>query len=480
MKKNNRRNVYLIVDLDGTLLQTDLLIESFWSVISHDFFAGIMAILSLRKGRAAFKRYLARKSNIDVNTLPYNQNVIDYIKEWNSTGGIALLVTATDQHIADRIGEHLHLFDKVYGSDGQTNLKGTEKATFLCKRFGSKNFTYMGDSTADFAVWEHASKIITVNAATKIKKKADRKFEKVEHINTTTSKFYIYFKALRPHQWTKNLLVFIPLLAGQQFTAKAILQSLFAFIAFSVIASGVYIINDLFDLQHDRQHPEKRNRPIASGNISIVNAMVISLLLLFVGLVSASLINTNFLIISLLYLLITMAYSISLKRLIIIDICFLSIFYTLRLLAGSMASEVPLSFWLTAFSVFFFFSLASIKRLDELVDLKSKGGLKINGRGYHITDIPIISQIATASGLTAVLVMALYLNSEEVIALYALPEVLWGICMVLLFWMNRFIILANRGKIHGDPIVFSMKDRISYYSGIITLSLIIIATYFHA
>lgn len=480
MTKKNRQNAYLIVDLDGTLVKTDLLFESFWSAISNNFFAAIIAVFSLRKGRAAFKRNIVSKSDIDVTTLPYNQKVIDYIKEWNSTGGKSLLVTASDQNIADRIGQYLNLFDEVFGSDGHTNLKGVQKAKYLCKRFGSKNFAYMGDSAADFAVWEHASEIITVSLSSKIKKKADKKFENVEHLISTKSKLNIYLKALRPHQWIKNLLVFIPLLAGHQFYENTIIQSLIAFISFSMIASGVYIINDLFDLQHDRQNQEKRNRPLASGNIPIVRAMSLSLILLSGGLVVAALINSNFLIISILYLASTMSYSIYLKRLIIVDICFLAIFYTLRLLAGSMASEVPLSFWLTAFSTFFFFSLASIKRLDELVDINSRGQLIINGRGYHVADLPIVSQIATASGLTAVLVMALYLNSEEVIALYSFPQALWGICLVLLFWINRFIILANRGEIHGDPIVFSMKDRISYYSGFIILSLILIATYYYA
>ncbi|MFT4856667.1 MAG: 4-hydroxybenzoate polyprenyltransferase [Algoriphagus sp.] len=480
MVKNYNQNNYLVVDLDGTLTKTDLLLESFWSVISSNFFYAILTLFSLFKGRAEFKRKLANKSNIDLSTLPYNKIVIDYIIKWRSLGGKTILVTASDQLIADKIGRHIQLFDEVQGSDGETNLKGTEKAKFLCKRFGSKNFAYMGDSRADFAVWKHASKIIVVNASVRMRKRVDKKFQLVEHLIFPKSKFQIYYKVLRPHQWLKNLLIFIPFLAGHQFTETAIFQSLFAFIAFSMIASGIYIINDLFDLQHDRQNPLKRNRPLASGNINIIVAMGISFLFLSIGMLIASRINTNFFIISLLYFFITIAYSSYFKRLIIIDICLLAIFYTIRLLAGSTASEIPLSFWLTSFSIFFFFSLAAIKRLDELVEINSNGQLKINGRGYHVADLPIISQIASASGLTAVLVMALYLNSEEVIVLYSFPEALWGICLILLFWTNRFIILANRGEIHGDPIVFALKDRVSLFSGLITLFLILIANYYYA
>lgn len=470
---------FLIVDLDGTLVKTDLLVEMFWLALGNNFFSGLFSLFTLRKGRAAFKRKLVNETIFDVTTLPYNQNVIDYIEEWRSCGHKTMLVTASDQLIADKIGQHVQLFDEIHGSDGQVNLKGEKKAQFLIEKIGNQNFAYMGDSKADFAVWEHANKIITVNVSSNIKRKIDKKFKKVEHLGSSQSKLKNLVKLIRPHQWVKNLLVFIPMLAGHQFTENSIFESFLAFIAFSMIASGNYIINDLFDIQNDRQNPEKRKRSIASGNILVVRAMLICFFLLTVGLTIAGLINTNFLLLSILYIISTISYSIYLKRLIIVDICFLAIFYTLRLFAGSEASQVPMSFWLAAFSTFFFFSLASIKRLNELVESTSRGVLKIKGRGYHLGDLPIISQIATASGLTSVLVMALYLNSDEVTALYKFPQALWGICLVLLFWINRFIILANRGKITGDPIVFAIKDRISYYSGFIILLLITIATYYY-
>jgi len=472
-------NTFLIVDLDGTLVKTDLLVEMFLLALGNNFFSGIFSLFTLRKGRAAFKRKLVNETTLDITALPYNQNVIDYIEERRSRGYKTMLVTASDQLIADKIGQHVQLFDEIHGSNGQVNLKGEKKAQFLIEKIGKQNFAYIGDSAADFAVWEHSNKIITVNVSSKIKRKADNKFKKVEHLDSSQSKLKNLVKLIRPHQWVKNLLVFIPLLAGHQFTENAIFKSFLAFIAFSMIASGIYIFNDLFDIQNDRQNPEKRKRSIASGNVLVTRAVVICSFLLIGGLTLAGRINTNLLLISILYVTTTIVYSIYLKRLIIIDICFLSIFYTLRLLAGSEASEVPLSFWLAAFSTFFFFSLASIKRLNELVESTSRGTLKIKGRGYHSEDLPIISQIATASGLTAVLIMALYLNSDEVIALYKFPQALWGICLVLLFWVNRFIVLANRGKIYGDPIVFSIKDRTSYYSGFLILLLIIIANIYY-
>ena len=471
-------NSFLVVDLDGTLVKTDLLVEMFLLALGNNFISGIFSLFTLQKGRAAFKRKLINETTLDVTVLPYNQNVIDYIEKWRSFGYQTMLVTASDQLIANKIGHHLQLFDEIHGSDGQVNLKGEKKAQFLIEKIGKQNFAYIGDSASDFAIWEHSNKIITVNVSSKIKRKTDKKFKKVEHLNSSQSKLKNLVKLIRPHQWMKNLLVFIPMLAGHQFTKNATFKSFLAFCAFSMIASGIYIVNDLFDIQSDRQNPEKRKRSIASGNVLVLRAILICFFLLIGGLTIAGLINTNLLLISILYVISTIVYSIYVKRFIIIDICFLSMFYTLRLLAGSEASEVTLSFWLAAFSTFFFFSLASIKRLNELVESTSRGSLKIKGRGYHSEDLSIISQIATTSGLTAVLIMALYLNSNEVIVLYKFPQALWGICLVLLFWVNRFIVLANRGKIYGDPIVFSIKDRISYYSGLIILSLIIIAYYY--
>jgi 4-hydroxybenzoate polyprenyltransferase len=283
----------------------------------------------------------------------------------------------------------------------------------------------------------------------------------VQHLSTRTRSIAPYLRALRPHQWVKNLLVFVPMLAAHQLDVATFFQSLLAFAAFSLVASSVYVVNDLLDLSADRAHPRKRLRPFASGAIPLSQGTGMAGGLLLVGLLLALPLGGSFLAVMGLYCVATTAYSLHLKRRVLVDIALLAALYSIRLLAGGAATGIPLSVWLLAFSIFLFFSLAAVKRQAELVDAAKDGRLGASGRGYQIDDLPILSMMAVASGYLAVLVMALYLASPGVVELYAFPQALWGICCLLLYWVSRMVLVAHRGGMHDDPIVFALRDRVS-------------------
>jgi 4-hydroxybenzoate polyprenyltransferase len=270
-----------------------------------------------------------------------------------------------------------------------------------------------------------------------------------------------YIRALRPHQWLKNVLVFLPMLAAHQLDKPTSISSLLAFISFSLVASAVYVVNDLVDLSADRAHPRKRNRPFASGSIPVAHGVWMALGLVLLGGCLAALVNLEFPMVVAGYFILSTAYSIYFKKQIIIDICVLAGLYTIRIVAGSVAASVPMSEWLLAFSAFFFLSLAAVKRQAELVDSASREKLGASGRGYKTDDLPIVSMVAIGAGYVSVLVLALYVNSPIVVSLYAHPKALWGVCAVLLYWLTRSIMIAHRGQMHDDPVVYAAKDPVS-------------------
>ncbi|WP_420587386.1 UbiA family prenyltransferase [Ruegeria sp.] len=463
----------LVVDLDGTLLRSDLLHESFWSAFGRDWRSPFLSVAALARGRAYLKRHLAAASAVDTATLPYDVKVIAFVEAWRESGGKTALVTASDRDFAEAISRHLGIFDEVHGSDGKLNLKGDHKGQFLANRFGSKGFAYMGDAKADLPVWERAAKAITVNATAALRREAESVCENVEHLVTDTKSVRSYINALRPHQWLKNVLVFLPMLAAHQLDSQTFLLSLLAFVCFNLVASSVYVLNDLLDLAADRAHPHKKNRPFASGSIPIAHGTWMAAGLLSLGGLLAISISLSFLLVMVAYYLLTTAYSLYLKRKIVIDICVLAGLYTTRIIVGGVATGIPLSVWLLAFSVFFFLSLAAVKRQTELIDSADRGCLKASRRGYHVDDLPIISMIAIGSGYVSVLVMMLYVNSPAVVELYAHPEALWGVCAVLLYWITRAVMVAHRGHMHDDPVVYAAKDRISQMCLLIILGFVL-------
>ncbi|TCM78977.1 UbiA family prenyltransferase [Rhodovulum steppense] len=451
----------LAVDLDGTLLRSDMLFESFWSACGRRWWQPFATLRALARGRAGLKRYLAEHACIDVATLPYDATVIEYIRRFQDVGGRTVLVTAADELLARRIADHLGIFDEVHGSDGVINLKADRKAAFLNDRYGVGRYAYMGDSRADLAVWAQAGHAVTVNAPSSLRDAVAAMKPAAEHLSSMPTVPSDYLRAIRPHQWLKNILVFMPMLAAHVVEIGAFAASLMAFMAFSLIASSVYVLNDLLDLAADRAHPRKRERPFASGRIPIAHGTWLAGGLFLAGAVVSLALGPAFFLVMAGYYLLTTAYSLALKRRVVIDICVLAGLYTLRIIAGGVATGLTLSVWILAFSIFFFFALAAVKRQAELVDSGRRGKLAASGRGYAVEDLPVISMMAIGAGYVSVLVMALYVNAPSTQELYTRPEALWGICCVLLYWISRTVLLAHRGQMHDDPVVYAAKDRIS-------------------
>lgn len=451
----------LVVDLDGTLVRSDMLYESFWAALSQSWLILPGVIAALLRGRAALKRFLAARARMDYSCLPYAAEVLTLIEDWRASGGRVVLVTATDQIIANGIADHLGLFDEAHGSDGTTNLGGAQKAAFLTDRFGAQGFVYVGDRGADLPVWAVAAGAVTVNASPRLRARVEAGGRPVEHLGKPQGAIAPILKEIRPHQWLKNVLVFLPMALAHQFSLPMLAHSMMAFIGFCLVASTVYVLNDLLDLSSDRAHPRKRMRPIASGALSARRATAILPLLLLAGLGVALLSGVPTLLVVLGYFITTTAYSLYFKHKIVADICILAGFYTLRIIAGSVAAGTVLSVWLLAFSTFFFLSLAAVKRQAELVDGIAHGRYAFAGRGYRAGDLPIVAGMAITAGYVSIMVLALYINSPDVQRLYQTPNLLWGICLVLLYWIGRIVMTAHRGKMTDDPIVFATHDRAS-------------------
>ena len=460
----------LVIDLDGTLLMSDMLHESFWSALGNNWVNLFSSIKALIRGKAALKEHLALKANTNVSLLPYNNEVLNYAREYSKSGGRVALVTASDQSWAKEISEHLRLFDEAHGSDGVINLNGENKRKFLVEHFGHGSFQYMGNSWADVPVWQASRKIITVGASRAVQEKCETLGKEVLHLQTARPKIYEYLSALRPHQWLKNMLIILPMLAAHQFDTTTTVLTLLALAAFSLIASAVYVLNDLLDLNSDREHPRKRFRPFASGSIAIAHGAIIAPTLLTIGFALASAINLQFFLTLGIYLAVTVLYSLFFKRTIVLDICVLAGLYSVRLIAGSVAAGIELSVWLLAFSTLFFFSLAAVKRQAELVSMKSRLTTKAAGRGYHYDDLPIMSMVALAAGYISILVMGLYVRSPDVADQYKNPDALWAICGILLYCITRTVLITHRGNMHDDPLIFAVKDKTSQVSlGLILL-----------
>ncbi len=453
----------LSVDLDGTLIKTDLLFESFWSAFANDFLIPFKALFALFKGKAFLKDMLYASSSIDIKSLPYNLEVIKYIRSHRSNGGEVALVTASNEKFARNICKHLNLFDQVHGSSSTVNLKGLEKANLQKKLFGEGNFDYIGNSMADLQSWQISDKAITFNASKLVKRKCELCNANTLHLIEKSNFSFLssFLKEIRPYQWVKNILVFIPLIAAQKFDSTSLFQAFLAFIAFSSTASSVYILNDLLDIKADRNHPKKRKRPLAAGDLSFGLTSILGFFLLLIGLTFGFIIGGSFPAALLFYYSITVFYSIYLKRKALVDIFVLSGLYTIRLQAGGIATNLEISFWLLAFSTFIFFSLAAIKRHSELVDLINRGQNSIENRGYKKSDLNFLRTLAISSGMISSLVLALYINSPKVLDIYSNPKFLWISCSLFLFWIIRVCFKTDRGEMEYDPIIFAFKDSIS-------------------
>jgi 4-hydroxybenzoate polyprenyltransferase len=378
--------------------------------------------------------------------------------------------------IAEAIAQHLGLFDVVMATEGVTNLAGHAKAQALLERFGEQQFDYIGNAQADLAVWAKAKQGIVVNGSAGLVRRAQAVVDVVHIVPKPPIGFSQWLTVFRLHQWVKNVLLFVPVLAAHQvITGELGINLLLAFIAFSLCASSVYVANDLLDLESDRQHPRKCYRPFAAGRIPVWVGTLLAPLVMALSFVLAAFVNGPFFIWLLIYFAITCAYSWGLKRLVLVDCLTLAILYTLRIVAGAAAVHVPLSFWLLALSIFLFLSLAFIKRYAELQVHESNSVSKVHGRGYYISDAPLVQQLGVSSGFAAVLVLALYLNSTTVVLLYRTPELIWIGVPLMLLWLSWMWLKAHRGLMHDDPIVFAIKDKTSIAIGILFITTFVLA-----
>jgi 4-hydroxybenzoate polyprenyltransferase len=451
----------LCVDLDGTLLRSDLLIESALSLVARNPTNVFRMIGWLFRGKAHLKAEIAKRAVIDTATLPYNKAVIDWLRPQAGTREI-ILCTASDQLLAHKVADHVACFSGVLASDGSHNLAGARKAAALVLRFGEKGFDYVGNAPVDLDVWKHACHAIVVEHGNRLSRAAGKvsTVEKVFHYDRPSLKTWL--KAIRIHQWIKNILIFLPLLVSHRlFDARAVTDSALAFLCFGLCASSVYLTNDLLDLEADRQHERKRHRPFAAGSIPVVFGPVAAVVLLVAAFVIAWEVHHVFLGVLASYYVLTTGYSLRFKRMMMLDVVVLAMLYTTRILAGTAAIHSKPSFWLLAFSMFIFLSLAMVKRYTELLALQCAGKVTANGRGYDVEDIPLVQSLGGSSGYMAVLVLALYIDSAASEILYRHPHHLWLLCPLLLYWISRTWAIAHRGVMHDDPIVFAVTDNVS-------------------
>ena len=469
--------VPLCVDLDGTLIKTDLLCESMVRLLKRNPLYVFVLPLWLLKGRAFLKREIAARVAVDVTALPYHQSLVAFLRDEHRRGRPIFLATASDRKMAQPVADHLGLFTDVLASDGENNLRGTQKLQAMEQRFGARGFDYAGNSSVDLPVWRESRQAIVVNARETVTEQA-RRLATVSHVfNEPQMPVQSVLKTLRPHQWIKNLIIFVPLLTSHQLNNATLLgHAIMAFIAFSLCASSVYVLNDLFDLDADRHHPTKKLRPFAAGDLSLPTGFALVLLLLGASGGLALLLPKTFAVVLVLYFALTTSYSWRLKQLVLLDVFFLAGLYTMRLIAGHEATGIKYSFWLLAFSMFIFLSLALVKRYLELLVLRQENKHDAKGRGYTANDLEMVATLGTASGYLSALVLALYVNSEQVVKLYAHPILLLLVCPLLLYWISRVWLIAHRGQMHDDPIVFALKDRASYVIGVLTLLVLWLAT----
>lgn len=465
----------LCVDLDDTLIRTDLLVEGIIQLVrDHPRKAGAL-VGWFRRGKAVAKTELARWVTPAVELLPYRASILDLIIQRREAGALIILTTASPQAWAERVSQYLGLFDEVLATTESTNLKGPRKRDILVERFGEKGFDYVGDSPADIPIWRSCRVGYAIAGSSSLTRALPEQVQVVPQSQRShTPPLRRWLRAIRAHQWTKNLLVLVPLIMAHQWRQVAVLgQSLAAFVSFSLAASAIYVLNDLVDLESDRGHRSKRNRPFASGEISIGTGLVASALCLTGSLAFTLFTAPLFIILLFLYLLTTSLYSFSLKRIPIVDIFVLASLYTLRIFAGAAATEISVSPWLLAFSLFFFLGLASAKRYVEFDT--SATSPATSRRGYLPSDTVWIANLGMGTGLVSVLVLALYIQGPDVATLYRYPSGLWFLSPLVLFWIARVWFLAHRQQLHEDPVVFALRDPVSLLIGVLSAVVVLVS-----
>ncbi len=464
----------MVVDLDGTLVRSDLLVQSAFAYLGDNPLRIISLLSAMRRGKAALKAEIASKTKIDASLLPYDENVVSLIRQRRAAGDRVYLASASNENYVQGVADHLGLFDGWFASNAGENLSAGSKARRLLETFGKGGFDYVGNSRADLAVWAIARRCIAVRVSPATRSKLiDLSPDAVVLEEKTMGQVGEWIRLLRLHQWSKNALVFVPLVTAHRFDLVALYEASAAFLFFSLVASAVYVLNDLVDLDADRKHSRKKRRPLAAGTVPIAGSIVLVPILLLAGFSGAWTIGPTLTAVLLAYLVLTTAYTFALKRKMLVDVLTLASLYTIRVIAGAAAISVPISEWLIGFSMFVFTALALIKRYVELAARIDDGMSDPANRNYLKSDLDIVATLAAAAGFNAVTVFALYISSDAVRPLYRHPQALWLICPVLMYWLGRALLMAHRRLMPDDPIVFALRDWNSYLAlGLIGLILI--------
>lgn len=452
-------NTPLVVDLDGTLTPTDTLVESLIKLVKQSPLNLLRLPIWLSRGRAGFKDAIAAHVSIDAGLLPYREPLLDYLRQEKSRGRPIWLATAAHRSIAESVAAHLNLFDRVLATEAGHNLKGQAKLQAIRQSAGDA-FVYAGDSRADLPIWQAAQAAVLVGVSPGVTEQVKRAVPVEHEIQANRAGLAVLLKALRVHQWLKNLLLFVPLLTAFSFLEIGKLATtILAFLSFSFAASATYVVNDLWDLDNDRAHLRKRHRPFASASLPILHGLAVAGAILILAFALAFAVSQSFVLMLLVYLVLTSSYSWVLKEYVLIDVLMLSLLYTLRILAGSVAIGIATSSWLLAFSVFMFLSLALVKRCAELVTLEQNGTQSTRGRDYRVGDLVVLWPLGVGAALAAVVVFGLFINVPETQARYATPHLLWFVAFGLIYWLARLWIKTSRGEMHDDPVIYAIKDR---------------------
>jgi 4-hydroxybenzoate polyprenyltransferase/phosphoserine phosphatase len=452
----------LCVDLDGTLVRTDTLHEQFLQLLVHRPLAALLVLAVLLRGKAAFKHALSQLCPIQPETLPYQTDLVEFLREEKANGRTLVLATASDRAVAEPIAAHLGIFDQTLGSDGVHNLKARAKAERLNQLFGRGQYSYAGNSRADVAVWKDAGEVILVNAPRSVDAEMTRAGAVAHRFGKRSGKLKLLVRAMRVYQWVKNVLVFIPLMLAHVFQIEVIAAAVSMFFAFSLTASAIYIVNDLLDLAADRNHPRKKKRPFASGDLQLSYG-VLGPVLLVAGLLFAWLaISVHALLMLLIYVFVTTAYSAYLKTKPLVDVFTLAGLYSIRILAGGVATRIHVTIWLLGFSLFVFLSLAFLKRASELTVAAAEGRSASGRRAYRPWDENLLRTMGIASAFTASLALSLYLGSDVARQHYLAPIWLWLVVPLVLFALGRLWLSGTRGYMTDDPIVYACKDRVCW------------------
>ncbi len=467
----------LCIDLDGTLVKNDTLVDSLLLMVrTHP--ADLRCIPGwIMRGKAVLKYEVGQRVHLDVAHLPYNQPLLAFLEQQRGLGRTLYLATGADTGLANRVAQQLGIFDGVLASDGATNLTGHNKLASFQARFGEHGYDYIGNARPDVPLLTHADVPMVANPDSALRSAIrDKRFTPQRQFIDSAPTLRSVVRAMRVHQWAKNVLIFVPLLLAHALRTRTVLDAVAAFFCFSLCASSTYIVNDLLDIDADRRHPRKRRRPFASGDLSGKTGILLSASLLFCSLVIAATLSSSFLAWLLLYLVATLSYSLYLKRIVLVDVVLLSGLYTLRLLAGSAATAIFISPWLAGFSIFLFLSLAMVKRFSELQNIRSAGQSVSNGRGYLISDTEQMRAFGTSSAYASVVVFSLYISGRDVTGLYAHPQRMWLITPIMILWISRVWLLASRGELDEDPVIFAVTDRMSLLLGFLVVCILLLAT----